>query len=102
MRPLRSVTFTERLRIGYGRMQAPVTYSLSGRRFLRTEEAFGRGALDVHSLGRRNQLTEFAFAVPPVIPGSTFTWYRIWVGRHYRLRRELIVGEEGRVVRSFR
>jgi putative copper export protein len=96
MRALPSLTLTERVTSGPGSRTPPATYSLTGRQFMQTE-VFGGGAVDVRSLGVRNGLTEFAFAVP----GSNI-WYRIWVDRRYRLRRELILDPGHRIFRTFR
>ncbi len=96
MRALPSLTLTEQVTSGPGSSTPPAAYSLSGRQFMQTE-VFGGGAVDVHSLGTRNGLTEFVFAVP----GSNI-WYRIWVDRRYRLRRELILDPGHRILRSFR
>ncbi len=96
MRALPSLTLTEQVTSGPGSSTPPAAYSLSGRQFMQTE-VFGGGAVDVNSLGTRNGLTEFVFAVP----GSNI-WYRIWVDRRYRLRRELILDPGHRILRSFR
>lgn len=97
MEAYRSITFTEQLAIGYGKPKPPTIRTVSGRQFLQTD--LGTGAQDVRSLGTRNGLTEFALIYPS--PGAPI-WYRIWVDRRYRLRRELIVAEQGRIYRVFR
>ena len=96
MRALPSLTLTEQVSSGFGSKTAPAAYSLSGRQFMQSE-VFGGGAVDVRSLGRRNGLSELAFA----FPGSNI-WYRIWVDRRYRLRRELIIDPGHRIYRTFR
>ncbi len=96
------MTLTEQVTIGYGSVQPPAIHSLSGRQFMRTD-VLGGSAVDVRSLGVRNGFTELAFTVPGSNNGSSSnTWYRIWIDRHYRLRRELLVGQEGRILRTFR
>jgi copper transport protein len=97
MQALRSLTFTERVTIAYGSPQPPTTQSLNGQRYMQIDP-FGAGGEDVHSLGTRSGLSEFAFVY--TLGGSNI-WYRIWVDRRYRLRQELIVGEQGRIVRTF-
>jgi copper transport protein len=97
MRAIRSLTFTERVTLPFGNPQTPVTHSLSGPRFNEIDP-LGAPGVDVRSLGARNGLREFAFIY--TLGGSNI-WYRIWVDRRYRLRRELIVGEQGRIYRTF-
>jgi copper transport protein len=96
MRALPSLSLTEQVTSGPGSRTPQAAYSLSGRQFMQTE-VFGGGAVDVHSLGTRNGSTQFVFAVP----GSNI-WYRIWVDRRYRLRRELIIDPGHRIFRTFR
>src|SRR5439155_11857705 len=74
---------------------APTAYTMSGRQFMQTE-VFGGGGVDVLRLSRRGGLTEVAFAIP-----ASNIWYRIWIDRRYRLRRELIVDPGHRIVRTF-
>ncbi len=102
MRALRSFTLTEQLTVAYGRAQPPTTRTVSGAEFMRTE-AMDSGAVDVRSLGAEDGLRGFAFVVSGsnAIQNSDI-WYRIWIDRRYRLRRELIVAEQGRIVRTFR
>ncbi len=96
MRALPSLTLTEQVTSGPGSRTPATAYSLRGRQFMQTE-IFGGGAVDVRSLGRQSGLSEFAFA----FPGSNI-WYRIWVDRRYRLRRELILSPGHRIFRTFR
>jgi copper transport protein len=97
MRAIPSLTLIEQVTSGFGsKGTAPSAYSLSGRQFMQSE-VFGGGAVDVRPLGTRNGLSEFAFA----IPGSNI-WYRIWIDRRQRLRRELIVDPGHRIYRTFR
>jgi len=96
MKAVPSLTLEESVTSGFGRGGKPSRFRLSGLAFMKTE-LFGGGAVDVRSLGRRNRVSEFAFA----LPGSN-TWYRIWVDRRYRLRRELILDPGHRIERSFR
>jgi len=98
IRVIRSLTFTERVTIPFGRQGPPVNHSLSGARFNEIDP-LGAPGVDVRSLGARNGLQELAFIY--TLGGSNI-WYRIWVDRSYRLRRELIVGEQGRIYRAFR
>jgi len=97
MRALHSITYTEELTIAYGRPGPPSTHTMSGRQFARTD--LGGGAQNVRSLGTHDGLTEYAFTYP--YPGAPI-WYRIWVDRRYRLRRELLVAVQGRIYRTFR
>lgn len=96
MKALRSITYTEELAVAYAAPRPPSTDTVSGRQFIRAD--LGPGAQDVRSLGTRNGLTEYAFTYP--FPGAPI-WYRIWIDRGYRLRRELIVAEQGRIDRTF-
>jgi len=98
MQALRSLTFTEWVTIAYGAPQPGVTRSLSGQRFVQIDN-LGAPGVDVRSLGVRDRLREFAFIYTL---GGSKIWYRIWIDRSYRLRRELIVGEQGRILRTFR
>src|SRR5207253_9920180 len=66
-----------------------------GRAFLATE-AFASGAADVRPVGHSAGLTELAFA----LPGSNI-WYRFWVDRYDRLRREQIVDPGHFIRRTF-
>jgi copper transport protein len=95
---LRSLTFTERVTIAYGSPQPPTIQSMSGHRFMQLDP-LGAGGEDVRPLSTQSGLREFAFIY--TLGGSNI-WYRIWVDRSYRLRRELIVGEQGRLFRTFR
>lgn len=97
MRAARSLTFTEQATIAYGKPQPPTTHSLTGQQFTQIDP-LGTAGVDLRSLGARNGLREFAFSY--VLAGSSI-WYRIWIDRSYRLRRELIVGEQGRIFRTF-
>lgn len=97
MRALHSITYTQELTIAYGRPGPPSTHTVNGRQFVYGD--LGPGAEDIRSLGSRNGLTEYAFTYP--YPGAPI-WYRIWVDRRYRLRRELIVAVQGRIYRTFR
>lgn len=102
MRTLRSLTLTEQLTLGYSSAQPPTTRMLSGAQFMRTD-AFDSGVVDVRSLGPEGGLRGFAFVVSGsnAIQNSDL-WYRIWVDRRYRLRRELIVAAQGGILRTFR
>lgn len=93
LRPIRSLTFSEQLTIPFGRPQPPVTRTLSGARFLELGP-LGSQSVDVRALGVRRGVTEYAFTSPSA---ATTIWYRIWVARDDRLRRALLVGEQGRV-----
>ncbi len=95
---LRSLTFTERVTIAYGSPQRPTIQSLSGQRFLQIDPLGAGGEEDVRPLGTHSGLREFAFIY--TLGGSNI-WYRIWVDRRDRLRRELIVGAQGRIFRTF-
>jgi len=70
----------------YGTAQPPTTRSLSGPRFLAIDP-LGAPGVDVRKLGSRHGLTEYAFVYPL---GGSVIWYRIWIDRSYRLRRELM------------
>jgi len=96
MDALRSITFTEQLELPYGKPGPPTTHAETGRQFAQTD--LEGQPLDVRAIGTRNGLTEYAFTYP--FPGAPI-WYRIWVNRRYRLRRELIVAEQGRIYRTF-
>jgi hypothetical protein len=87
---------TETVTSGPGSGTPAATYGLSGRQFMQTE-VFAGGAVDVRPLARRGDLTEVAFA----FPGSQI-WYRVWIDRHYRLQRELILSPGHRISRTFR
>lgn len=95
MRAVPKLAVTERVTSGPGSGTPAATYGLSGRQFMQTE-VFGGGAVDVRPLGHSGGLTEVAFA----FPGSQI-WYRVWIDRHYRLRRELIIDPGHRIARSF-
>ncbi len=96
MRALRSTTFTQRATLPYGSPE-PMTRSLSGPRFLEIDP-LGAPATDVRFLGARNGLREFAYMYTR---GGSDIWYRIWVDRRDRVRREIIVAEQGRISRTF-
>lgn len=100
MLAVHALTYRETLRIGYGRTLAPRTYATTGRRFMQTE-ALGAGARDVRQLASAAGLTELAFVVPEQAVAGSYIWYRIWIDRRYRIRRELIVGQAGRISRTF-
>ena len=100
MRAVHALTYTETLRIGYGRALAPRTYSMTGRRFTQTD-ALGSGARDVRQLASTAGLRELAFVVPEQAVAGSYIWYRVWIDRQYRVRRELIVGQAGRISRTF-
>jgi len=95
MRALRSLTLTEAVSSGPGSSTPPTAYTVSGRQFMQTE-LFGGGGVDVRPLAQRGGLTELTFA----LPGSN-VWYRIWIDRAHRLRRELIIDPGHRIVRTF-
>lgn len=97
MSSVRSLALTESVTSGFGSATGTEgDYRLSGRQFMQTE-AFGGGAVDVRTLGTRAGSTELSFAVP----GSNI-WYRLWVDRRLRLRRELILDPGHRIFRTFR
>lgn len=98
LRRTRSLTVSEQVTLPFGRPEPPVTHSLTGPRFLELDP-LGSPAVDVRTLGVRHEVTEYAFTSPFA---STMIWYRIWVGRGYRLRRELLVGEQGRAYMTLR
>jgi copper transport protein len=95
MRSLRTLQVTEAVTSGPGSGTPAGTYQLSGRQFMETEE-FGGGGVDVRVLGREDGLTELAFA----LPGSSI-WYRMWIDRRYRLRREQILDPGHLIRRTF-
>jgi len=95
MRAVPNLALTEAVTSGPGSGTPAATYGLSGRQFMQTE-VFAGGAVDVRPLGWRGGLTEVAFA----FPGSSI-WYRIWIDRRYRLRRELILDPGHRIARTF-
>ena len=95
MRAVPKLAVTEMVTSGPGSGTPAATYGLSGRQFMQTE-VFGGGAVDVRPLGHSGGLTEVAFA----FPGSQI-WYRVWIDRHYRLRRELILDPGHRIARTF-
>jgi copper transport protein len=96
MRAVRSLRLEETVTSGFGRGGGSSRFTLSGPAFMKTE-LFGGGAVDVRRLASRNGLSDFTFALP-----ASSAWYRIWVDRRYRLRRELIVDPGHRIERSFR
>lgn len=77
--------------------RTPYRYRVSGRKLLRTAETYRGGAVDVRVLGRKNDLTELAFALP-----ASQIWYRMWIDGAYRVRREVIVNRGHRISRIFR
>jgi copper transport protein len=90
-RAVPSLGVTESVVSGPGSGAPASGYRLSGRQFVQSE-GFA-GAVDVRVLGRAGGLTELAFE----LPGSQM-WYRMWIDRHYRLRREQIL-EPGHLIR---
>ncbi len=97
MRALRSTTFTQTTTLPYGSPEPPTIRSLSGARFLEID-SLGAPATDVRFLGAQNGLREFAYIYTR---GGSDIWYRIWVDRTDRVRREIIVAEQGRISRTF-
>jgi hypothetical protein len=95
MRAVPRLALTETVSSGPGSGTPAATYGLSGRQFMQTE-VFAGGAVDVRPLRHRGGLTEVAFA----FPGSQI-WYRVWIDRHYRLHRELILDPGHRIARTF-
>lgn len=95
MRSLRTLRVTEAVTSGPGSGTPTAGYQLTGRQFMQTEE-FGGGGVDVRVLGREGGLTELAFA----LPGSQI-WYRMWIDRRYRLRREQILDPGHLIRRTF-
>src|SRR5439155_3272805 len=85
MRALPSLMLREAITSGPSSATAPTAYTMSGRQFMQTE-VFGGGGVGVRRLSRRGGLAELAFAIP-----ASNIWYRIWIDRRYRLRRELIL-----------
>jgi hypothetical protein len=95
MRVLHTLQVTEAVTSGPGSRAPSGTYQLSGRRFMQTEE-FAGGGVDVRVLGRERGLTEFSFALP-----DSEIWYRMWIDRRYRLRREQILDPGHLIRRTF-
>lgn len=95
MHHVRKLVVTERVSSGPNYNASPAAYTMSGRAFLATE-VFGSGAVDVRALQKRAGLTEVAFASP----GSNI-WYRLWIDRSDRIRRELIADPGHRISRTF-
>jgi copper transport protein len=95
MRSVKALDLVERVSSGASSVASPTPYRLSGRDYLATEP-FGRGAADVREVAREGELTVLAFA----LPGSSI-WYRLWLDRSLRVRRELIVDPGHLIQRSF-
>ena len=95
MRAVPKLSLTEAVSSGPDSGTPAATYGLSGRQFMQTE-VFAGGAVDVRPLAHKGGLTEVAFA----FPGSQI-WYRVWIDRHYRLQRELILDPGHRIARTF-
>lgn len=94
-RRLRSLQLTETVTSGPGSGTQPTGFTLSGRAFLATE-LFGSGAVDVVPIAQIGGLTELSFALP-----SSNIWYRLWIDRRYRIRREQILSPGHLIRRSF-
>lgn len=95
MRRVPTLLLMEAVTSGPGSSARPAGYRLSGKRLLATELYRG-GAVDVRVLGREKGLTELAFA----LPGSGI-WYRMWIDKGYRVRRETIVSPGHLIRRTF-
>ena len=95
MLSLRTLRVTEAVTSGPGSTAPPGTYLLSGRQFMQTEE-FAGGGVDVRVLRRAGGLTELSFALP-----ASQIWYRMWIDRRYRLRREQILDPGHLIRRTF-
>lgn len=95
MRQVPALVLREGVTSDSGDSPRPVPYSLSGGAFMKTE-LYGGGAVDVRMLGREGGLTELAFALP-----ASDIWYRIWIDRSYRVRRERIISRGHLILRSF-
>lgn len=95
MRSLRTLRVTEAVTSGPGEAAPAGTYALSGRQFVQLD-AFAAGGVDVRVLGRERGLTELAFELP-----SSEIWYRMWIDRRDRLRREQILDPGHLIRRSF-
>lgn len=88
------IVLTEAVTSGTANPPPPRRFRLSGREFL-TADAFARGAVDVRPLRVVDGLTEISFT----LPGSDF-WYRMWLDRGLRLRREIIAEIGHRISRT--
>ncbi len=95
MNAIPALTLNEAVTSGPGSAGRPTGYRLSGRAFIKTE-VFAGGAVDVRPIGQNGGLTEIAFA----LPGSNI-WYRVWVDRLFRVRRELILSPGHLIRRTF-
>lgn len=94
LRRTRTVILIEDVTSGTAKAPPPRRFRLSGREFLKAD-AFARGAVDVRPLRVTEGLTEISFT----LPGSDF-WYRMWVDRRLRLRREIIAEMGHRISRT--
>ena len=85
MRVAPAIDVTEQLTARSRRVGAPTTYRLTGPGFL-AGEAFSTGAPRVQVAGHERDLTELTLTA-----GTANAFYRLWVDREFRLRREEVV-----------
>lgn len=95
MRAVPNLELTETVRSGPSSAAQPARYTLTGKAFMATE-LYGSGAVDVRPISNADGLTVLTFA----LPGSNI-WYRIWIDRSNRLRREVIVSPGHLIKRAF-